>query len=40
MVNAGRVLGITLVDHVIVGRASPERPCGFISLRECGMLMF
>lgn len=38
MVNAGRLLGIPLVDHVIIGRPSPTHPRGYVSLKECGVL--
>ena len=39
MVNAGRVLGIPLMDHVIVGKSSPSNACGYVSLKESGMMM-
>lgn len=38
MVNAGRVLGIPLLDHVIVGEPRPETPRGYVSLKEAGLM--
>ncbi len=38
MVNAGRVLGIPLMDHVIIGQPSPSNHRGYVSLKEAGML--
>ena len=39
LIEAGRILGISIVDHVIVGRPSPETP-GFVSLRENNLVTF
>jgi len=36
LVRAGQILKIELLDHVIIGRATPERPKGYASLRELG----
>ena len=36
LVRAGQVLKIDVLDHIILGRASPERPRDFVSLRELG----
>jgi DNA repair protein RadC len=34
--EAGRIVGIELVDHVILGRKSVSRDRDFLSLREAG----
>ncbi len=45
LIESGRIIGIKLMDHVIIGRAieangdQPARP-GFLSLRECGVCQF
>lgn len=36
MIKAGTVLKIDLLDHVVLGRATAERPRDFVSLRELG----
>lgn len=36
LIRAGNLLKIDLVDHVIIGRATPERPKDYASLRELG----
>jgi DNA repair protein RadC len=36
LLRASRLLRIELIDHVILGRATPERPQDFVSLRELG----
>lgn len=36
LVRAGQLLKIEVVDHVILGRPSPERTRDFVSLRELG----
>ena len=36
--NAGKIIGIELRDHVIIGRRTPETERDFIALRELGML--
>lgn len=40
LVGAGRVVDIKVLDHVVVGRSSPERPQDFVSLRESGVVNF
>lgn len=42
MVEAGKVVDIEILDHVIVGRPSPDGHSsrGFISLRESGLISF
>jgi DNA repair protein RadC len=37
MVRAGRVLQIEVLDHIILGTRSNERPRDFVSLRELGV---
>lgn len=39
LVEAGRILGIRIVDHVICGRPSDATP-GFVSLREKNLVTF
>jgi DNA repair protein RadC len=36
LIRAGNLLKIDLLDHVIIGRATPERPKDYASLRELG----
>lgn len=36
--QAGEVVGIQLLDHVIVGRPSDLHPNGYVSFKECGLL--
>jgi len=38
LMRAGQLLKIELVDHIILGRRTEERPRDFISLREMGFL--
>ena len=38
LVRAGQLLKIEVLDHVILGRRTEERPKDFISLREAGFL--
>ncbi len=40
LVDAGRLLSIRVLDHVIVGRPAPDRPNGYLSLRESGLVSF
>jgi DNA repair protein RadC len=36
LIRAGQLLKIDVLDHVIIGRASQERPRDYVSLRELG----
>ncbi len=36
MIRAGQLLKIEVLDHIILGRASHERPRDYVSLRELG----
>jgi DNA repair protein RadC len=36
LIRAGQLLKIEVLDHVILGRVTPERPKSFSSLRELG----
>ena len=36
MIRAGDMMKITVVDHIILGRATIERPRDFVSMRELG----
>ena len=38
LVRAGQLLKIDSLDHVILGRATPDRPQDFLSLRQLGYL--
>lgn len=38
MVEAGRVVGIPLLDHVILGAPTPMNPTGFVSLKQMGVI--
>lgn len=40
LIEAGRVVDIRVLDHVIVGRAMAGREKGFISMREEGIVAF
>lgn len=34
LVQAGKIIGIDILDHVIIGAPSPARPLGYVSFRE------
>ena len=36
LIRAGQLLKIEVLDHIILGRRTYERPRDFVSLRECG----
>jgi len=36
LIRAGQLLKIEVLDHVIIGRATPDRPKEYASLRELG----
>jgi len=36
LIRAGQLLKIDVLDHIILGRATQERPCDYVSLRELG----
>ena len=38
LVRAGQLIKIELMDHIIMGRATPDRPRDYVSLRELGYL--
>ncbi len=40
LIEAGRILGIKLLDHVVIGRPSPDRVKGHCSMREAGLVEF
>lgn len=40
LIEAGRIIDIQVLDHVIVGRTRVESGCDFISLREAGLVEF
>jgi len=39
MVEAGKIVDIKVMDHVIIGAVRPGNP-GFLSLRESGLVSF
>jgi len=39
LIRAGQLLKIDVLDHVIIGRATPERPKDYVSLRELGYFL-
>ena len=39
LMRAGQLLKIEVLDHVVVGRPEPDRPCPFASMREMGFFM-
>lgn len=40
MIEAGRIMDIQVLDHIVLGRPSDQNPAGFISLRESGLVSF
>jgi DNA repair protein RadC len=40
LIQAGQILGIKVLDHVVIGRVSPDRVKGRCSLREAGLVEF
>lgn len=36
LIRAGQLLKIDVIDHIVLGKATTERPDGFMSLRELG----
>ena len=40
LIDAGRIIDIQVLDHVIIGRNSRSTPNDFISLREAGLVEF
>jgi len=36
LIRAGQLLKIEVLDHIIIGRATPDRPKDYASLRELG----
>ena len=40
LIEAGRILGIRVLDHVVCGRATADTPTPFISLREENLVAF
>jgi DNA repair protein RadC len=40
IIEAGRILGIKVLDHVVIGRPSPDRTKAHCSLREAGLVTF
>ena len=40
LLQAGKIIGIKLLDHVVIGRPSPDRVKAHCSLREAGLVDF
>jgi DNA repair protein RadC len=40
LIQAGQVVGIEVLDHIILGKSGPEREKDFMSLRESGIVDF
>ena len=40
LVDAGKVMGIKVLDHLVIGQSSPQHASGFVSLRESGLINF
>jgi DNA repair protein RadC len=40
LVEAGKLLGIPVLDHVIIGRPVPPVVTGYLSMRESGAVAF
>jgi DNA repair protein RadC len=40
LVEAGRIIDIKVLDHVIVGRPGPDGQPAFLSMRESGLVAF
>jgi len=36
LISAGKIVGIDVLDHIIIGKPSQERPLFWISMREHG----
>jgi DNA repair protein RadC len=39
LIEAGKILGIRVVDHIVCGRPSDTTPC-YVSLRDKGLVQF
>lgn len=40
LVEAGKIMDIEILDHIILGRAEEGRPQDYLSLRESGLVLF
>lgn len=40
LIQAGHVIGIKVMDHIIIGARTPDSPRGFTSFRELGVVSF
>lgn len=40
LVQAGQIIGIKVLDHIIIGRTDGPGTKEFLSLRECGLVTF
>lgn len=40
LIDAGRILDIEVLDHVVIGSPNDRNPAGFTSLRESGLVSF
>ena len=40
LIEAARILGIRVVDHLVMGKPTEVNPAGFVSLREKNLVTF
>lgn len=40
LIEAGRIMDIEVLDHVVIGTPNDRNPAGFTSLRESGLVSF
>ena len=40
LIQAGKVIGIKIIDHIVLGRPGAERAKDFLSMREAGLVEF
>ena len=40
LIEAGRIMDIEILDHVVIGQKTDRNPHGFTSLRESGLVSF
>lgn len=38
LVEAGRIIGIPVADHIIIGHCTPSRACDFVSMKDQGLI--
>ena len=40
LVEAGKILDIKVVDHIVIGKRERQDAKGYVSMRECGVVQF